>query len=93
MRKPYLLQRTVTVKKVTVALVNKEYNEVVFDTFDVPKECVTEKDILSHIQSQLTEKFTVAYLKDIKEVTSLYKMSEIDFMKYGTKIEKVEKGD
>ena len=88
MRKPYMLQRTVTVKEVTVALVNKDTNEVVFDTFNVPKQCVTEKDILSEVKSQLSENFTIAYLKDIKEVTSMYKMSEVDFMKYGTKIEK-----
>ena len=88
MRKPYMLQRTVTVKEVTVALVNKNTNEVVFDTFKVPKQCVTEKDILSEVKSQLSENFTIAYLKDIKEVTSLYKMSEIDFMNYGKKVEK-----
>ena len=87
MRKPYMLQRTVTVKEVTVALVNKDTNEVVFDTFNVPKQCVTEKDILSEVKLQLSENFTIAYLKDIKEVTSLYKMSEIDFMKYGKKVE------
>lgn len=88
MRKPYMLQRTVTVKEVTVALVNKDTNEVVFDTFNVPKQCVTEKDILSEVKLQLSENFTIAYLKDIKEVTSMYKMSEIDFMKYGKKVEK-----
>ena len=93
MRKPYMLQRTVTVKEVTVALVNKDTNEVVFDTFNVPKQCKTEKDILSHVKEQLCDNFTIAYLKDIKEVTEVYKMSEVDFMKYGTKIEKVEKGD
>lgn len=96
-----MLQRTVTVKEVTVALVNKETNEVVFDTFNVPKQCITEKDVLSQVKEQLCDNFTkahidnfiIAYIKDIKEVTSLYKMSEVDFMKYGTKIEKVEKGD
>ena len=88
MRKPYMLQRTVTVKEVTVALVNKNTNEVVFDTFKVPRQCVTEKDRLSGVKSQLSENFTIAYRKDIKEVTSIYKMSEIDFMKYGQKVEK-----
>lgn len=86
MRKPYMLQRRVTVKKVTIALVNKDTNKVVFDTFIVPKQCATEKDILADVKSQLSDNFTIAYLKDIKEVTSMYKMSEVDFMKYGTKI-------
>lgn len=90
MRKPYMLQRTVTVKEVNVALVNKDTNEVVFDTFNVPKQCVTEKDIISDVKTQLSDNFTIAYLKDIKEVSSMYKMSEVDFMKYG---QKVEKGD
>lgn len=88
MRKPYMLQRRVTVKEVNVALVNKDTNEVVFDTFNVPKQCVTEKDIISDVKPQLSDNLTIAYLKDIKEVSSMYKMSEVDFMKYGTKIEK-----
>ena len=86
------MQRTIITKIVHVAIVNTTSNEVTIDEFTLPKECVTEKDILKEVQSMLAPNHKVAYLKDIAEVKSKYVMSETDFVKWATKL-KSRKGD
>ena len=50
MRKPYQLQRTITTRIIHAVIINKASNEVTIDEFILPKECVTEKDILKEVQ-------------------------------------------
>lgn len=82
-----MLQRTITTKKATVAIINTTTNEVSIEEIIIPKECVTEKDIMNEVQSTLAPNFKVAYLKDIAEVKAKYIMSERDFVIWATKVE------
>lgn len=82
MRKEKMVTRTIVTLEVQALCVNIETAEVSTITKTINPLVKDEKTMLSEFQGQLDSSIKAVTVKSVKEIETLYGMTESDFIKY-----------